>query len=37
MVHRGGGINSLQLYVVSSHLDGKCSPLGEAQIHFLMN
>ena len=38
MVHRGGGINSLQLHVVSSHLDGKCSPLGaQIQIHFIQN
>ena len=28
---------TLQQYVVSFHLDGKCSPLGELQIHFLMN
>ena len=37
----GRGVNffflhyNLQLYVVSSHLDGKFSSLGEVQIHFL--
>ena len=24
---------TLQLYVVRTHLDGECSPLGELQIH----
>ena len=38
-MQRGGGVNffTLKLYVASSHLDGKCSPLGELQIHLLMN
>ena len=36
------GVNSffftLELYVISSHLERKCSPLGELQIiHFLIN